>query len=120
VEDATEPWIVEPDPLPRAESVRATAPGFSGHSRQCDLANPDHDPDGPRSSIPEDRDRKVPQGRRGDAGKRVLEILQGLAYSGGKSILNKHRPQLRPSFPQTPEVRVLLFFMSVDSPRCRR
>lgn len=31
-------------------------------------------------------------------GKRVLEILQGLGYSGGKSILNEHLAQVRPLF----------------------
>ena len=31
-------------------------------------------------------------------GKRVLEILQGLGYDGGKSILNEHLAQVRPLF----------------------
>lgn len=31
-------------------------------------------------------------------GKRVLEILQGLGYAGGKSILNEHLAQVRPLF----------------------
>lgn len=31
-------------------------------------------------------------------GKRVLEILQGLGYSGGKSILNEHLREVRPLF----------------------
>ena len=38
------------------------------------------------------------------------------AYSGGKGILNKHRPHVRPSFPQTPEVRVLLFLCLLIHP----
>src|SRR6266545_1599957 len=70
---------------------------------------------GIRARFFQGRDRKAPNDDE-EIAARGLKIFQGLAYSGGKSILNEHRRQMRPLFPQTLEVRVLPFLCLLIHP----